>query len=92
MLAKVEVWERNNAKSAQPFAQKLEEKIKETKQKLDRLVKTFLDGTIEKKIYLVKRFALPRKMNLSKPKPPFWKRKAILDKRETVGSSHCGSG
>ena len=55
MLAKVNVWEKDNAQSSQSFAQNLDEKIKETEQKLDKLVNAYLDGTIEKDTYLVKK-------------------------------------
>lgn len=55
MLTKVDDWEKEQARSSQSFAQNLEEKIRETEQKLDRLVNAFLDGTIEKEIYLAKK-------------------------------------
>jgi|GEM_PF-5760273 len=55
--------------------------MKETEQKLDKLVNAFLDGIIEKDTYLAK-------MNSSKPKLPFWKEKAILGERETIGLNH----
>ena len=55
MLAKVDEWEKEQAQSSQSFAQNLEERIKETEQKLDRLVNAFLDGTIEKETYLAKK-------------------------------------
>ena len=41
--------------SAQSFVQNLDEKIKDTEQKLDKLVNAYLDGTIEKEVYLVKK-------------------------------------
>lgn len=41
MLAKVEVWEKENTESSQSFAQNLEKEIKETEQKLDKLVNAF---------------------------------------------------
>jgi len=55
MLAKADVWEKENIQSSQSFAQNLDEKIKDTEQKLDKLVNAYLDGTIEKEIYLVKK-------------------------------------
>ena len=55
MLAQVEVWEKENIQSSQSFAQNLEKEIKETEQKLDRLVNAFLDGSIEKETYLAKK-------------------------------------
>ena len=55
MLAKVEIWEKEKSQSSQAFAQNIQEKIKETEQKLDKLVNAFLDGSVEKEIYLVKK-------------------------------------
>jgi len=55
MLTQVEVWEKENIQSSQTFAQNLEKEIKETEQKLDKLVNAFLDGSIEKEIYLIKK-------------------------------------
>ncbi len=72
MLAKVEVWEKDNAQSAQSFAQNLDEKIKETETRLDKLVNAFLDGTIEKETYLVKKDELIKtKTDLNKRKSDF---------------------
>ncbi|MBU1663082.1 recombinase family protein, partial [Patescibacteria group bacterium] len=55
MKAQVDVWEKENVLSSQSFAQNLEEKIKEAEMKLDKLVNAFLDGSIEKETYLVKK-------------------------------------
>ena len=72
MLAKVEVWEKDNAQSSQSFAQNLDERIKETETKLDKLVNAFLDGTIEKETYLVKKDELIKtKTDLNKRKSDF---------------------
>jgi len=51
----VDEWEKEQAQSSQSFAQNLEERIKETEQKLDKLVNAFLDGIIEKDTYLAKK-------------------------------------
>jgi len=51
----VDVWEKEQSQSAQSFAQNLEIKIKEAEDKLDKLVNAFLDGTIEKETYLIKK-------------------------------------
>jgi len=55
MRAQVDIWEKEQNQSAQSFAQNLEVKIKETDEKLDKLVNAFLDGTIEKETYLIKK-------------------------------------
>src|SRR3989344_2535878 len=55
MLAKVEIWDKEQSQSSQTFAQNIQNKISETEQKLDKLVNAFLDGSIEKEIYLVKK-------------------------------------
>lgn len=72
MNAQVDVWEKENIQSSQSFAQNLEKEIKETEQKLDRLVNVFLDGSIEKETYLVKKDELIKtKIDLNKKKSDF---------------------
>ena len=72
MLAKVEVWEKENIQSLQSFAQNLEKEIKETEQKLDKLVNAFLDGSIEKETYLAKKDELIKtKTDLQQRKSDF---------------------
>ena len=55
MLAEVEKWEKEKTQSLKNFVQNLEKEIDETKQKLDKLVSGYLDGIIEKEIYLQKK-------------------------------------
>ena len=72
MKAQVDVWEKDNAQSAQSFAKNLEKEIKEAEQKLDRLVNAFLDGSIEKEIYLAKKDELiTTKTDLQRRKSDF---------------------
>src|SRR3989339_118474 len=72
MKAQVDVWEKDNAQSAQSFAQNLDEKIKEAETKLDKLVNAFLDGSIEKETYLVKKDELIKtKTDLNRRKSDF---------------------
>ena len=72
MFAQVDVWEKENVLSSQSFAQNLDEKIKETEIKLDKLVNAFLDGSIEKETYLVKKDELIKtKTDLNKRKSDF---------------------
>ena len=72
MFAKVEVWEKENIQSSQSFAQNLEKEIKETEQKLDKLVNAFLDGSIEKETYLAKKDELIKtKTDLNKRRADF---------------------
>jgi hypothetical protein len=52
MLDKVKEWEKSAKGSQMDFAQNLSNKIKAVDQKLDKLVNEFLDGNIEKEIYL----------------------------------------
>jgi site-specific DNA recombinase len=75
MLAKVDEWEKEQAQSSQSFAHNLEGRIKETEQKLDKLVNAFLDGSIEKETYLVK------KDELIKTKTDLNKRKTDLGRK-----------
>ena len=55
MRAQVDIWEKEQTQSSKSFAQNLEVKIEETDEKLDKLVNAFLDGTIEKETYLIKK-------------------------------------
>ena len=55
MRAQVDIWEKEQTQVSKSFAQNLEVKIKETDEKLDKLVNAFLDGTIEKENYLTKK-------------------------------------
>ena len=52
MLAQIETWGKQTEKEMRSFVQNSEREIKETEQKLDKLVSTFLEGLIEKKEYL----------------------------------------
>ena len=72
MLAQIKVWENKQSQSNQIFAQNLENQLKETENKLDKLVNAFLDGTIEKEIYLVKKDELIKtKTDLQRKKSDF---------------------
>ncbi len=72
MNAQVDVWEKENVLSSQSFAQNLDERIKEAETKLDKLVNAFLDGSIEKETYLVKKDELIKtKTDLNKKKSDF---------------------
>jgi len=52
MLNQLEITKTKFQQSSQLYAEKLNEQIKETETKLDKLVNSFLDGIIEKPIYL----------------------------------------
>ena len=72
MLAKVSIWENETKLSSQSFAQKFDEQNKEVEMKLDKLVNAFLDGSIEKEIYLVKKDELIKtKTNLQEKRSAF---------------------
>ena len=55
MLAEVKKWGKEEKEISQNFLRDLEKEIEETKQKLDKLVSGYLDGIIEKDIYLQKK-------------------------------------
>jgi hypothetical protein len=55
MSAQIDIWEKEQNQSAQTFCQNLEVKVKETDERLDKLVNAFLDGTVEKETYLAKK-------------------------------------
>jgi len=72
MKAQVDVWEKDNVQSAQSFAQNLNEKTKEAETKLNKLINAYLEGTIEKDIYLAKKNELVQtKTDLSEKKSDF---------------------
>ena len=80
MLKQVELWEKENALSAQSFAQNLEEKARDTEQKLDKLVNAYLDGTIEKDIYLAKKNELVQtKTDLLEKKSDFGRKGTVAN-------------
>ncbi len=72
MLAQVAIWEKEEGQSSQSFARNLNNKASEIKSKLDKLVNAFLDGIIEKDIYLEKKDELIRQRSaLSEQKSAF---------------------
>ena len=72
MLAQIEIWEKDKNQSSLAFAQNIDSRIKATEAKLDKLVNEFLDGTIEKQVYLVKKDELiKRKLSLKQKKADF---------------------
>ena len=75
MLAKVDEWEKEQKQSLQSFTQNLEKRIKATEEKLDKLVNAFLDGIIEKDIYLKK------KDELIKQKTELLQRKSDFERK-----------
>ncbi len=55
MIAQVNAWEKTEGSVSHSFTQNLKNQIRETEEKLDRLVNAFLDQSIEKETYLVKK-------------------------------------
>jgi site-specific DNA recombinase len=55
MLAQIEIWKKENIQSSEELSQNLNDQLKNTEQKLDNLINAFLDGSIEKDIYLSKK-------------------------------------
>ena len=90
MLEQVDKWEKENFQSSRTFVQSLESEQKINQQKLDKLVSAYLDGDIEKEIYLEKKEGLMKqKMSLLKQKEDFGqKRKNWVEPlREWIKSS-----
>ncbi len=90
MLKQVEIWEKENFQSSRTFVKNLEIEQKTNQQKLDKLVSAYLDGDIEKEIYLEKKEGLMKqKMSLVKQKEDFGqKRKNRVEPlREWIKSS-----
>ncbi len=72
MLKQVEVWEKEQVHSSQTFVQNLRENQKETQEKLDKLVSSYIDGDIPKESYLVKKEELlKQKVSLASQKSDF---------------------
>ena len=72
MLAQVDAWQMEEQKGIISFAQNSEVKLLETEQRLDKLINSFLDGTIEKSAYLKKKDELIKlKMELIQKKSDF---------------------
>ena len=93
MLEKVDEWEKEGNQSSRTFVQNLETDLKTTQQKLDKLISAYLDGDIEKEIYLEKKEELMgQKLSLLKQKEDFGqKRKNWVEPlREWVKSSSEG--
>jgi len=91
MLAQVEVWEKENIQSSQSFAQNLEKEVKETEQKLDKLVNAFLDGSTEKETYLAKKDELTTAKTDLRQRKSDWGRKGknwIEPLREWILTAH----
>src|SRR3990167_2573075 len=60
MEKQINTWEHESISSRGEVAQNLKSKLSETQEKLDRLVSLYLDGDIERDLYLVKKDALLR--------------------------------
>ena len=60
MEKQINDWEHESISSRGEVAQNLKSKLSETQEKLDRLVSLYLDGDIERDLYLVKKDALLR--------------------------------
>ncbi len=75
MLAQIEQWIREDKQDASAFSQKLELQATEVESKLNRLVNAYLDGDIEKGIYLTRKEALIKtKTDLYNQKSDFGKK------------------
>ena len=78
MLKQIATWENEQNNTNQTLVNNLKNKLKETEFKLDKLVNAYLDGTIEKDIYLVK------KEELIKTKTDLRQRKSDLGHKGNV--------
>src|SRR3989338_7466506 len=69
---KIDEWEKSNIQESKSIVQNLEVDLTNTETKLDKLVSTYLDGDIEKPIYLKKKEELMKqKMSLETKKKDF---------------------
>ena len=75
ILAEIEGMERMEAREKQSFFKNLEQQIKELDEKLDKLINSFLDGLIEKNVYLNKKDELlKQKVELQERQKDFVKK------------------
>ncbi len=91
MLAKINILEKETTQSNQSFAQNLNEKIKETENKIDKLVNTYLEGNLEKEIYLLKKDELIKtKTDLNSKKSDFGRKGSywIEPLRNFINTAH----
>ncbi|MHB8402774.1 MAG: recombinase family protein [Bacteroidia bacterium] len=91
MLAQIETWGKQYDIDARSFAQNIEKEIKDTDQKLDKLVNAFLDAVIDQKAYLKKKEELIKlKTELNKKKEDFGQKGAFWNEplREWVNTAH----
>ncbi|TAL48990.1 hypothetical protein EPN83_02545 [Patescibacteria group bacterium] len=61
MLRQVDEWEKEGVHKSRSFVQNLDSKLRETQEKLDKLVSAYIDGDIPKDIYLAKKDELMRR-------------------------------
>ena len=72
MLSEIEKWEKQDKETNKDFAQNLEIKSVETENKLSKLVDEYLEGNIEKDIYLIKKDELVKtKTDLNRKRSDF---------------------
>ena len=72
MLAQIDIWQKDKSQSSLSFAQNINEQIKAIDIKLDKLVNAFLDGSVEKEVYLAKKDELiKQKLALKDKKADF---------------------
>ena len=72
MLTEIEKWEKQDKDANKSFAQNIEMKSIETENKLSKLVDEYLEGNIEKEIYLTKKDELIKtKTDLSRKRSDF---------------------
>ena len=93
-LEKINSWEKEVSQTSGTHAQNLDSGLKSTEQKLDKLVSAYLDGDIEKEIYI------KRKEELMKTKKDFQERKSDFGRighnrfepiREFIFSAHLAN-
>ena len=61
MLNQIDIWQKGIDQSSQSFAQTIHDELSGVKKRLDTLVDSFLDGTIDRSTYLAKKDELVRR-------------------------------
>ena len=84
MEKKIDEWENENISARGSVAQNLKDKIRENQEKLDKLVSIYLDGDIEREIYL------ERKDILMREKASLLESERDFGQQRKIGSNPCG--
>ena len=90
MLRQIEQWAQDERRGSSAYAQNLETRTKELQNKMDKLVNTYLDGEMEKDVYLRKKEELMKiKAEIHSQKNGFGPKQTWLEPlRDCIKTAH----